>query len=114
MPDNLAVVEQASVQEHQPKSSLGASFIWYGVPGVTDDDLLPAFGLHARDRYLRTLYRGPYAWIAQAAVAALTKKVKQTPWLIEGGRNLRSYYQDVFANADFGDGWGQFISRVLL
>lgn len=114
MPDNLAVVEQASVQEHQPKSSLGASFIWFGVPGVPDGDLLPAFGLHARDRYLRALYRGPYAWIAQAAVAALVKKVKQTPWLIEGGRNLRGYYQDVFANADFGEGWGQFISRVLL
>lgn len=114
MPDNLAVVEQASVQEHEPKSSLGATFIWYGVPGVVGDELLPQFGLHVRDRWLRTLYRGPYAWIAQAAVAALVKKVKQTPWLVEGGRNIRGYYQDMLANADFGDGWGQFISRVLL
>lgn len=113
MANDVSLVERASVQEHQPPDS-GAFFLWDSVPAMASGDLLPPYGRHVRDRALRNLYRGAYAWIAQAAVAALVKRVKQTPWQIEAGPNLRHYYQDVLANADFEDGWGQFISRVLL
>lgn len=113
--NNLRRIEQLSVQEHEPASSTGVSYYWFVGDGLNaPDELLPAWGLPSRDRKLRSLYRGVYAWIAQAAVASVAKKVKQTPWQVSGGRNLAAYFQSVLQDADFGDGWGMFLTRVLL
>lgn len=110
--DNLQQVQQYTVQEHEPRESIGGTYVWVE---PLADDLLPAWGTHGRDRVLRRLYRGLYAWVAQSAVAALTKRVKQTPSLLDGGRNLKSYYhQLLYQDAEFGAGWGEFVSKLLL
>jgi hypothetical protein len=111
----IRTLERQSVQEHEPKDSLGAPF-WYALPSNNplDDTLLPDWGLHERDRVLRTLYRNQYNWIAQSAVAALARKYTQTPNEITGGRNLSTYFQGVLQDADFNAGWSDFSARWLL
>ena len=117
MPSSLNTVERQSIQEHEPNTSVGVSNIWFHIPGVDaldSTELLPPYGQHWRDRRLRLLYRGPYAWIAQAAVASLVRRVKQTPWQMEAGPRIRTYYQHLLQDAEFSEGWGTFISKVLL
>jgi hypothetical protein len=111
----LRALDRQSIQEHEPKESLGAPF-WYALPSNNpfDDVLLSEWGLHQRDRELRTLYRNQYSWIAQSSVAGLTRKVAQTPFQLQGGRNLTTHYQGVLQDADFGAGWSHFWSQVLL
>lgn len=104
-------LERQSVQEFNPRDSTGYSFIWYEAP---NGSAVPRWGEHARDRYLRELYRNQYNWIGQAAVAALTRKVKQVAWVIEGGKNNTAYFQRLLQDAHFKRGWGEFISRLLL
>ena len=112
---NLAQVEKQSIQEHEPKTSLGSP-IWYALPtsNPNDDVPLPAWGDHVRDRKLRELYRNQYGWLPQSSVSALVRKVTQTPWQLQGGKNLTTYYQGVLQDADFNDGWTNFWAKVLL
>jgi hypothetical protein len=114
MPDILAV-ETQSIQEHESPTSLGAP-LWYALPANNpkDDVLLPEWGLHERDRHLRLLYRNQFNWLGQSAVGALTRKFTQTPWQLQGGRNLTNYFQQMLQDADFGDGWSSFWAKVLL
>ena len=104
--------EQNSVQEFAPADSLGSNSIWF--VEFDNGSTLPAWGLHNRDRVLRNLYRNPYNWIGQSAVAALVRKVKSTPWQIKAGRNNVAYFQTVLQQAQFTKGWDNFISRLLL
>lgn len=108
---DLRQLERQSVQEFEPKTSVGYSFIWYDTP---PNGTVPEWGLHSRDRWLRNLYRNPYNWIGQAAVAALTRKVKQVNWVIEGGKNNVSYFQRTLQDAQFKKGWGEYLSRLIL
>lgn len=112
---NPALLERQSVQEHEPATSMGAGF-WYALPAnnPSEDVLLPDWGLHERDRQLRLLYRNQFNWIAQSAVASLIRKFTQTPWQLQGGRNLTNHFQSILQNADFGDGWSDMWSQVLL
>jgi len=107
-------LEKYSVQEFEDKNSLGYSTIWSWDYDVQTGTILPEWGLHSRDRVLRELYRNHYNWIGQAAVAALTRKIKQVPYSIQAGRNNASYYQEIFNKAQFNRGWGDFLSRFLL
>lgn len=111
----LQTLERQTVQEFEPKESLGAPS-WYVLPANNplDDTLLPDWGLHVRDRELRLLYRNQFNWLAQSAVAALVRKYTQTPWEAKGGRNLVSYFQNMLQDAEFGDGWGAFSAKWLL
>jgi 2'-5' RNA ligase len=112
---NPALLEHQSVQEHEPPTSMGAGF-WYALPAndPLEDVLLPEWGLHERDRQLRLLYRNQFNWIAQSATASLIRKFTQTPWQLQGGRNLTNHFQSILQNADFGDGWSDMWSQVLL
>jgi hypothetical protein len=112
---DLRTLEKQSIQEHEPPTSFGSGF-WYALPAndPKDEVLLPDWGLHERDRQLRLLYRNQFNWIAQSAVAALTRKFTQTPWQLKGGRNLTNYYQQMLQDADFGDGWSDMWAQVLL
>ena len=115
MVTNLNELQRQSVQDFQPKDSIGVSLIFTGTPYDKGVDLLPVYGSHYRDRYLRDVwYRSPYGWLAQSAVKTLVSKVRQTPWRLRGGKNLTNYYQRLMQEAQFGEGWGQFIGLLLL
>lgn len=80
---------------------------------------LSAWGTREREFQLRDFYRHEYNWLLQSAIAGLVKKVKATSWEITGppsnGRAHRvRYFQDLLRRADFGQGWGTFLSKVLL
>lgn len=105
-------LERQSVQEFEPPDNIAYNSIWWDE--LSRDGTLPAWGLHKRDRALRTLYRNSYNWMAQSAVSALVRKVKSTPWQLKAGRNTASHFQEVLQQAHFGRGWGEFVSRLLL
>lgn len=118
MATNIQQVERQTVQEFEPKDSLGAHYIWTVAPGfdmLNPSQLLPAWGVHYRDRVLREKwYRGQYSWLAQSAVASVVRKAVQTPWEMQGGRNLTTYYQRLLQDAHFMQGWDTLLSLVLL
>lgn len=109
--DNLSVLERQSVQE-LPDAKKGdtAGFFWVGEPR---SPLLYDWGTRQRERQLRQYWRNPYNWMGQGAISGLIKKVKSAHWTIKGKRRV-DYFQEVFRQANFGRGWGHFISQVLL
>lgn len=109
--DNLRKVEGASVQEHwdAKKNSGPWEYLWWN---TGRGPLLPAWGTRERDRQLRLWYRNEYNNIGQDAISGLVKKVQSTQWNITGDRNAK-YFHELLLNADFGDGWGKFISRMV-
>lgn len=111
----MNIVERQSVQEHEPKESLGyTAFFDFSSPNAGDEVLLSEYGSHKRDRELRDLYRNQFNWLGQSAVTAIVHKVAQVPWQLQGGRNLTTHYQSILQEADFGDGWSDFVGKVLL
>lgn len=92
-----------------------------GVSALTDwsyyttrGELLPSWGTRNRERLLRAYYLHPYNTLVQGAFMGLIKKVKGTPWEIVGGKTRTSYFSKMLREAEFGRGWGDFLSRVLL
>lgn len=75
--------------------------------------LLPTYGTKERDRILRIYDQMEYNGIWQGAIAGMIKRVRSTPWVIEGDPYWSNYYQAVFQNAQFGQGWGVFIALLL-
>lgn len=98
--------------------------------------LLPAWGTHERERFLRVLYRNDFNWMIQGAFAGLLKRISSTPWEIKGPENVTGkaldqykrwltvlkggkdpteprsdieYWQTVLRQAHFNRGWGDFI-----
>lgn len=75
--------------------------------------ILPTYGTKERDRILRIYDQMEYNGLWQGTIAGLIKKVRSTPWEITGDPYWSNYYQAVFQNAQFGQGWGVFIALVL-
>jgi hypothetical protein len=109
--DNLRQVENTSVQEHwDAKKNQGPwEYLWWN---TGRGPLLPAWGTRERERQLRLWYRNEYNNIGQDAISGLVKKIQSTQWNITGDRNAK-YYHELLLNADFGDGWSKFISRMV-
>lgn len=110
----MATAEQLTVQvlPDAKKDGLSAVGDWFVEPGRAD--ILPAWGTRMRERALRTLYRDPYNTLVQGLVQGQIKKVKGTPWEIVGGKTRTTYFSKVLREAQFGQGWGTFISLMLL
>lgn len=98
-----------TVQEFPPPINAGA----FLVGEVQRGPLLPAFGTKERDRMLRIYDRAEQNGIWQGAIAGLIKRVRSTPWEIKGDPYWANYYQAVFQHAQYGKGWGEFISLIL-
>jgi hypothetical protein len=65
-----------------------------------------------RDIWLRLLSR--YEPIMASALYSMTSRFKSLRWNIaRGGRNDKKYYQRLFAEADGGEGYGSFASKVV-
>ncbi len=78
---------------------------------------LGKWGSRTREKELRNWWRHPYNWMVQGAFAGLINKLLATPWEVTGpktGTNRARYFQDLFRDADFSDGWDMFWSRVWL
>lgn len=74
---------------------------------------LPPWGTRERERALRWLYRNQFNWLGQAAFSGFIKKMCASPWEIKGKRGVK-YYQEMLRNAQFGAGWDNFLSLVIL
>lgn len=76
-------------------------------------DILPRWGSRERDRALRDFWRAVHGGLYQGAISGFVKKVKATPWEIKGPPRRAKYFQDILQNANFGAGWGVFVSKLL-
>lgn len=76
-------------------------------------EILPPWGTRQRDRALRNFYRATHGGLYQGAISGFVKKVKATPWEIKGPPRKTKYFQTLFQNANFGKGWGVFVSKLL-
>lgn len=122
---NAAIAQ--SVQEFPPAINTGAFFAQ-----TVRGPILPPYGTKERDHVLRLLYRNEYNSLIQGTVSAIAKKFITTPWEIKGDPqdekkliwlpdedgelysiSILEHYQMVLQNAQFGDGWETFASRIL-
>lgn len=105
----------------------------FGV-GYTRSAWLPPYGTRAREIELRNIYRMDEMALIRGAFVGVAKSIASLPWEIKGddtpddvfgtlatsqGWRLRrndgvQYFQEVFRQANFGAGWGAFISQCVL
>jgi hypothetical protein len=116
LPDEVRKPAQQSVREFEPKDALGSTsfagdMFWYVMPSA---DLLPSWGLRARDRELRRFWYAVHNTLIQGAITNIINRYTQTPWEISGGRNLVKRFTEVFQEAEFGEGYDTLLSKVLL
>jgi hypothetical protein len=102
-----------SVQEQEPKGSLGTSGGWWAGIVPPRADILPPWGLRSRDIALRKLYLASHNTLVQGVISYLVHNTTACPWEIQGGRNLTYKFQELLQYAHFGDGWDGFLERVL-
>lgn len=105
------VVNQ-SVQQQNTSDHFGVSSLWFN-PFSPADDLLPSWGSKARDIRLRQYWLLSHGTLVQGSISNLVKRITATPWEVSGGRNLSRRYQEILQNAEFGQGWKDFWTRVL-
>lgn len=79
--------------------------------GIQNDGI-PAWSYYPqiRDMYLRIFAKKEP--IMAGALYSVESRVKSLAWNIKGGRNVKAYYQQLFAEADGGAGFGQFVSKI--
>lgn len=79
---------------------------------ITD---VPYYGTitRERDRRLRVLAHLPGMEPVQAAISTYIQKVNSTGWILEGPQTVARRIHQLLHNADYGQGWEEFISRTL-
>lgn len=80
----------------------------------TTDVLQWGASLKSRQSELRKLWRLHGGEVVQAAIAVIIQKVQSTTWVIEGPKALAEQAWAVLHNADFGQGWEEFLARVII
>ncbi len=111
----LKKAAQASVEEFEPPDAFGSTafasdWFWFITPPA---DLLPPWGLRQRDLELRRFAYNPHNWLAIGAITNEINRYAATPWELKGGRSDTEQFTDVFQNAEFDEGYGTFITKVL-
>ena len=116
MPDAALAVrenEKYSIREFYPGTwggLVGDGFgVWY--PGQRD--LLPPWGTPQCDRELRAYHYLLHNTLWQGAANIFIQKVLSTPYELSGGRNQTYTWQDIFFEADFGEGYDFMMSKAL-
>lgn len=74
---------------------------------------VPPWGTYERDKRLRQLWTLHGNEPIQGATAAIVQKVQSTGWHLEGPRNVAARVHSMLHNADFGNGWEPFLSKVI-
>lgn len=109
-----STVEELSIQQRieETYGGVGGVFYFSKQAGV-DEDVAPWWS-PARDRDLREFTWRTGNDILQGAVSTIVKKIKATGWYLEGGERLVNRYQPVLAEAEFGGGWSDMLSKTLI
>lgn len=111
--DAIQQTEKYSIREFYPNTWGGivgdGVGIWY--PGQSE--IIQAWGTYACDFMLRAFHYMPHNGLWQGASDLYIQKVLSTPYEISGGRNLTFKWQDIFFEADFGEGYDFMLSKAL-
>lgn len=110
----IVQTEKYSVRQFSPNSWGGfigdaMGFLW-----PSSADLLPAWGTAECDVALRVMHYTQHNALWGGAVEIWIEKILGTPYEISGGRNLTYSWQDIFFEADFGEGYDFMLSKFLL
>lgn len=109
----IAKNQQYSVRQFSPSS-------WGGFIGMGDSlgflwpskrDLLPTYGTLECDIALRMIHYTQQNSLVGSAVQLCVEKYLSIPHEISGGRNLTFQWQDLFADAEFGEGYDVLMSK---
>lgn len=106
---------QQSVREFESPDSMGQNLFqgdtfWF----VTNpQDILPIWGLRSSDRALREFSYAEHNTLAIGAIVNLIKRYVSTPWELKGEAKVTERFTDVFQDAEFGEGYSTFMTKVL-
>lgn len=114
-PTDLAVIENErySVREFAPGIyggfvGDGMGILWPGAAG-----LVAGWGTWQCDRDLRAIFYLLHNTLVQGAFDLYCQNVLSTPYEISGGRNQTYTWQDIFFEAEFGEGYDTMMWKAL-
>lgn len=111
----MATAEQLTVQvlpDARKDGAASTNILSFATTGR--QSLLAAYGTRQRLVDQRNLYHHPANTLFRGAVQGIVKKIVGTPWEINGGKTRATYYSNVFREAQFGKGWGDFLTPPLI
>lgn len=76
-------------------------------------DQFPPYGSPAREAALRRLIRNDIEPILTGAIGAMVARFVALGWSIHGGRNKAARARRMLADAEGGDGWSVFVSKLV-
>lgn len=103
-----AIVQNSEYSVRQFSESSWGGIIGGGSLGFlwsSRSDLLPRYGTLECDIALRVMHYSQHNTLVSGAVEIFAEKYLSIPYEISGGRNLTFQWQDLFAQADFGEGY---------
>lgn len=102
-----------SVREFAP--GVYAGWVGDGVGIMTPRtwEIISAWGSYTCDVALRSMFYSQYGWLVQGATNLFLQNFLSTPFEISGGRNLTYQWQDIFFEAEFGEGYDYLLQKVL-
>lgn len=114
-PTDLAVIENEkfSVREFAPGIFSGfvgdgMGILWPGAAG-----LISGWGTWQCDRDLRAIFYMLHNTLVQGAFDLFAQNILSTPYEISGGRNQTYTWQDIFFEAEFGEGYDTLVWKGL-
>lgn len=112
---DLAVIESEkySVREFAPGIyggfvGDGMGILWPGAAG-----LIGGWGTYQCDRDLRAIFYLLHNTLVQGAFDLFCQNILSTPFEISGGRNQTYTWQDIFFEAEFGEGYDTMMWKAL-
>lgn len=103
-----------SVREFEPPTSTGTFLygdtFWFI---QNPQDILPSWGLRTADLALREFSYAEHNWMGIGAITNLIKRYVATPWELKGETDDTEHFTSVLQNAEFSEGYGTFITKVL-
>jgi hypothetical protein len=107
-------VEALSVQKRTEQENQIASIpslFWF--TRKDDGSEISAWWSPQRDFELREFWRRTGNDILQGAISSMVKKFKSLNYTIEGPQRVINRFSPILANAEFGVGWGLFLTKLL-
>ena len=116
----MADTEQAIVQNEKMSVREFAPNTWGGFIGdamwwmPARADLMPPWGTYECDVALRMMHYTQHNSLVGGATQAYIEKYLSIPYEISGGRNLTFQWQDIFFDAEFGEGYDELVAKGLV
>jgi len=103
-----------TVQSHQKKEPFPGGMVM-PMRFFNGMDIAPSWDAADRDSYLRKFWMKFGNDMLSAVLAVVTAKIQTQNWELEGPEKAATMYHDMLRDdSDFGNGWGQMISRGVL